>query len=257
LDPLALGLCGRGKPIGCGISLNSLAQPERVRDDAERERRGGTPSALPSRRGGQPCRGRRGHRLHPHPGGHVARPRHDERGVRTVDMAGGNEREPGRGRSLSHRRAMGLPARARRGERGRAVGAARWRGAPRARCGRPTGTRRTCRRRGRWRHPNRPRRAVSDIPDPVIARMRPGETRDIDFTFANAIPTGDSIIGSPVITADAGVTIGSNVVSGTTVKVFVTMPASAGATYRVHTRVGTSGGRTVRLTAYVHCVEDA
>lgn len=97
---------------------------------------------------------------------------------------------------------------------------------------------------------------MSDIHDPVVIRIRPGETKDVDFLFASALPVGDTLSGNPVITADAGITIGANQVSGTTVKVFVT-PGAAGSTYRVHCKITSSGGRTVRLTAYVHVVEDA
>lgn len=72
---------------------------------------------------------------------------------------------------------------------------------------------------------------------------QPSENLDYDFDFADFMPAGD-VIASSVVTADAGVTLGSKTDNpgASIVKQFIS-GGTDGTTYKVTCKITTTGGR--------------
>lgn len=74
---------------------------------------------------------------------------------------------------------------------------------------------------------------------------QPAESRLYSIDFANLLGTGESLSGTPTVTASpTGLTIGTPAISGTTVQVRISS-GSDGVPYKLECVVATSDGNTL------------
>ena len=85
---------------------------------------------------------------------------------------------------------------------------------------------------------------------------KPAEKRPLPFDFKAKIPTGDSISSVLSITADAGLTVTSGTISGTTVTTTVS-GGTDGTKYNVSCKVNTVNGNILELDGEISVLEGA
>ena len=93
-------------------------------------------------------------------------------------------------------------------------------------------------------------------PDPNVRYKRPAEVLDYDFDFGSWMPTGDSLpsnLAKSVVTADAGLTLGTKAHSGNIVKQWIS-GGQAGTAYRVICRAITTLDREKSLAVEIRVI---
>lgn len=95
---------------------------------------------------------------------------------------------------------------------------------------------------------------------PILATFtkQPADVQDydIDYTdYCGSFEPPDSLLNSPVVTADVGITIDSVAVSTNVVKVWL-RGGTTGTTYKITCRASTVGGRTREVEIKVKVKED-
>jgi hypothetical protein len=88
---------------------------------------------------------------------------------------------------------------------------------------------------------------------PTHFTKQPGENTDYDFDWTDWMPSGDSI-STVVVTADAGITLGTNTQTALVVKQFIS-GGTDGVDYKVTCRITTAQGRVHQEEITIHVRE--
>lgn len=75
---------------------------------------------------------------------------------------------------------------------------------------------------------------------------QPGETKDYDFVFTNAMPTADTVASATVTATPTGLTLGAQAISGQTVKRWMSGGTDS-VTYKITCVATTTQGRILEL----------
>lgn len=95
---------------------------------------------------------------------------------------------------------------------------------------------------------------------PVLGTFpkQPADVQDYDIDYSEycaGFTPADTLTGTPVVTADPGITVASTTRVGNVVKVFLS-GGTSGVTYKVTCRATTTGGRVKEVEIKVKVKED-